>query len=326
MPITHSTARTLARAAGGVTAAGICLLGYTLLEARRPVLRRIDVPVLAPGERPLTVLHLADLHLTDRTEARVAWVRELARVRPDVVVNTGDNLSFASGLEPLARALEPLLGLPGAFVLGDHDYRTTLFRLPTRYLRTNPVSAYEGLDEAEIALPWEAVRDLQASGGWTDLTNTRGALITGGRRIDLVGVDDPHAERDAYPAPGHPAQESSGIAVRDRDGHRLRIGLVHSPYRRVLDAMAADGVGLALAGHTHGGQLCLPGVGALVTNCDLDRGRASGLSQWPGRTGTSEATGDMYRHVSAGLGTSPYTPVRLACPPEATLLTLRPAA
>ena len=127
MPITHSTARTLARAAGGVTAAGICLLGYTLLEARRPVLRRIDVPVLAPGERPLTVLHLADLHLTDRTEARVAWVRELARVRPDVVVNTGDNLSFASGLEPLARALEPLLGLPGAFVLGDHDYRTTLF-------------------------------------------------------------------------------------------------------------------------------------------------------------------------------------------------------
>ena len=323
---THSTPRAFARIAAGVAAAGLGLLGYMLIEARCPVLRRVDVPLLAAGEEPLTVLHLSDLHLTDRTEARVAWVRELAHLRPDVVVNTGDNLSFVSGLEPLGRALEPFLGLPGAFVLGDHDYRTTLFKLPTRYLRPNPSSAYEGVDDAEVALPWGEVRDLQASGGWADLTNARGTIAVGGRRIELVGVDDPHAERDAFPPPALPDDGEGGPAVRGRDGRPLRIGVLHAPYRRVLDAMVADGVDLALAGHTHGGQLCLPGVGALVTNCDLDRGRASGLSQWPGRIGSPEAACDMYLHVSAGLGTSPYTPVRLACRPEATLLTLLPAA
>ena len=88
--------------------------------------------------------------------------------------------------------------------------------------------------------------------------------------------------------------------------------MTHAPYLRVLDAMAADGADLVLAGHTHGGQLCVPGVGALVTNCDLPRKQAKGLSAHDGSV----------LHVSAGLGTSPYAPVRFACRPEATLLTL----
>lgn len=324
MPAAHGAVRSCARAAVGASLAGLGLLGYALLEASLPVLRRVDVPVLAAGEPPVTLLHLSDLHLTDRTEARVAWVRRLARLRPDVVIDTGDNLSFANGLEPLGRALAPFLGLPGAFVLGDHDYRTTVFKSPTRYLRSHPSPVYKDLDEAHVALPWTEVRDLQASGGWADLTNARGTISVGGRSIELVGVDDPHAERDAFPPAASPAGAAGdGPAIRGGDGRPLRIGLLHAPYRRVLDAMSADGVDLALAGHTHGGQLCLPGVGALVTNCDLDRGRASGLSRWPGRTGTA---GGMHLYVSAGLGTSPYTPVRVACRPEATLLTLTPVA
>ena len=163
MPATRSAARSFARVAAGVTAAGLGLFGYTLLEARMPVLRRVEVPLLAADEHPLTILHLSDLHLTNRTEARVAWVRGLVALRPDVVVDTGDNLSFANGLEPLERALEPFLGLPGAFVLGDHDYRTTIFKLPTRYLRSNPGSVYANLDEEHVALPWGEVRELQAS-------------------------------------------------------------------------------------------------------------------------------------------------------------------
>ena len=327
--------RTALSVVGATTALGAATLAYSLIEARCPVLRRIDVPVLAADEEPLTVLHLSDLHLTDRTEARVEWVRHLAQLRPDVVVNTGDNLSLASGLEPLRRALEPLTGLPGAFVMVDHDYRTTVFRLPTRYLHRDPRKASSRVRDEDIeALPWEQIRDLQAAAGWADLTNRRASLTVGGRRIELVGVDDPHADRDVFPAPettgsaswsGSAGSAVSLPAIRDRGGRALRLGLTHAPYRRVLDAMSADDVDLVLAGHTHGGQLCVPGVGALVTNCDLDRGRASGLSQWPGRIGDPQAADHMYLHVSAGLGTSPFTPVRLACRPEATLLRLLPA-
>ena len=323
--------RTVLSVVGATAALGAATLAYSLIEARCPVLRRIDVPVLAPDEKPLTVLHLADLHLTDRTEARVTWVRHLARLRPDVVVNTGDNLSLASGLEPLQRALEPLTDLPGAFVMGDHDYRTTVFRLPTRDLHRDPRGAASRVREEDIeALPWEEVRDLQAAGGWADLTNRRGSIVVRGRRIELVGVDDPHANRDVFPGPedaasvGSAGSATSLPAIRDREGRVLRLGLTHAPYRRVLEAMCTDDVDLVLAGHTHGGQLCVPGVGALVTNCDLDRGRASGLSQWPGRLGDPRAADHMYLHVSAGLGTSPFTPVRLACRPEATLLRLLP--
>jgi uncharacterized protein len=85
----------------------------------------------------------------------------------------------------------------------------------------------------------------------------------------------------------------------------------------VLDGFAADGYDLVLAGHTHGGQLRLPGYGAIVTNCGIDRSRARGASRWGTHTRL---------HVSAGLGTSPYAPARFFCPPEASLLTLVPLA
>ncbi len=102
--------------------------------------------------------------------------------------------------------------------------------------------------------------------------------------------------------------------------------MTHAPYTRVLDAMQADGADLVLAGHTHGGQLALPLYGALVTNCDLDRGRAKGLHGWPGpRPDAAGGEGSTWLHVSAGLGTSPFAPVRFACRPEATLVTLTPA-
>ena len=112
----------------------------------------------------------------------------------------------------------------------------------------------------------------------------------------------------------------------------LTLGVLHAPYQRVLDAMVRDGARLMIAGHTHGGQLCLPGYGALVTNCDLDRHRAKGLSRWWAGAGLDPRSAlrpapshAAWLHVSAGLGTSPYAPVRFACPPEATLLTLMPA-
>jgi predicted MPP superfamily phosphohydrolase len=131
-------------------------------------------------------------------------------------------------------------------------------------------------------------------------------LKAGGRSIELVGVDDPHVERDDY----------RSVAGPIAPGADVHIGVTHTPASRVLDAMAADGFALLLAGHTHGGQVCVPGYGALITNCDLPPAMAKGLHRWPG----SEA----WLHVSAGLGTHPTAPYRFACRPEATILTLIP--
>ncbi|HJF49317.1 MAG TPA: metallophosphoesterase, partial [Brachybacterium paraconglomeratum] len=137
--------------------------------------------------------------------------------------------------------------------------------------------------------------------------NTRATMELGGLEVRLAGVDDPHLERDRMPAAPSPAPRTP------EHGNVLRVGVAHAPYRRVLDTFVADGAELILAGHTHGGQLRLPGIGALVTNCDLPRQQARGLSDWQG----------VPMNVSAGMGASPYSNYRLLTPPEATLLTLR---
>jgi predicted MPP superfamily phosphohydrolase len=283
-----------AAAAGG--------LAYALAEARSFRLRRVDAPVLPSGQRPLRVLHLSDLHLTPGQLRKRAWVRGLAGLEPDLVVTTGDNLAHPEAVPAVLDALGPLLEKPGAFVPGSNDYWGPVLKNPTRYLRPDGGPRRVG----RVPLPWPDLRDGMTAAGWLDLTNARGRLKVDHREIELLGTDDAHLGLDRY-------RDVAGAADPTSD---LHLGVTHAPYLRVLDAMTADGFGLLLAGHTHGGQLCVPGLGALVTNCDLPRRRAKGLSehQTGGRT--------SLLHVSAGLGTSPYTPVRFACPPEATLLTL----
>ena len=104
--------------------------------------------------------------------------------------------------------------------------------------------------------------------------------------------------------------------------HRLAQAHVvgeHAPEPRVLDRFAADGYDAIIAGHTHGGQVCLPGGRALTTNCDIEPVRARGLHRHPADSAPGDA-GSAWLHVSAGLGTNPYVRFRVACRPEATLL------
>jgi uncharacterized protein len=281
-----------------IAVAGAAGLTYASVEARAYRLRRVEVPVLAPGQRPLRVLHLSDLHMTPNQRRVQRWVRSLAALEPDLVVDTGDNLAHREAVPVVLDALGPLLERPGVFVMGSNDYYAPRPRNPALYLLPDPASR-RGSD---VPLPWTDLRDGLVAAGWADLSNARATLTVAGRSVEFVGTDDAHLRRDRYDDVAGPAGAGVDLAV----------GVTHAPYRRVLDAMAADRLGLVLAGHTHGGQLCLPGFGALVTNCDLPRRQASGLSRWDG----------SWLHVSAGLGTSPYSRVRFACPPEATLLTL----
>ena len=285
---------------GAGAAVGAACLAYGAgYEVRSFRLRRFDVPVLAPGSRPLRILHLSDLHITPRQRKKSTWVAGLAALEPDLVVNTGDNLSHPDALPILLESYGPLFDFPGVFVFGSNDYYAPRFRSPLRYLydRRRPEL------RPTTSLPYQEVSKRLQEAGWLDLNNARGELTVDDRRLVFAGVDDPHIGWDDYSAVGGPPDP----------GADLPIGVAHAPYQRVLDAMAHDGYPLLLAGHTHGGQVCVPGYGALVTNCDLDGKRAKGVSRWR----------DSWLHVSAGLGTSPYAPYRFACPPEATLLTLR---
>lgn len=284
-------------------AAGTAGLTWSLVEARAFVLRRYRVPVLPPGAHPIRVLHVSDMHLLPRQGKKISWVSGLAELEPDLVVSTGDNLAHPEAVPAALRAYGALLDLPGAFVLGSNDVYAPKLKNPARYLlpkggRKRQLGAT--LPTADL------VAGLRA-GGWLDLDNRRGRLSIHGTELELRGVDDAHLGQDRYDAVAGAPATAADIAV----------GVMHAPYRRTLDAMAEDGLDLMFAGHTHGGQLCLPGIGTLVTNCDLPRSKGKGLSHWQGPSGH-----EAWLHVSAGLGTSPYTPVRFACRPEAALLTL----
>jgi len=280
---------------GAVATGGVVY--STVLERGWFALRRVEVPVLEPGAWPIRLLHLSDLHITPAQRRKAAWVGALADLRPDFVINTGDTLSDAKAVPMAMTAFGALLDVPGAFVFGNNDYYAPQLKSPHRYFTDSP-----SLPKT-APLPWRDLRSAQAERGWIDLSNRKHVVTVRGQRIALAGVDDPHLRRDRYDDIAGPAEPDAVV----------RIGVAHSPEPTVLDRFAADGYDLVVAGHTHGGQVRIPGYGAVVTNAGIDRSRARGLSRWGSH---------MWLHVSAGLGNSPYMPVRFWCRPEATLLTL----
>ena len=296
---------TLFRALGMATAAttglGVATVGYaSLIERRHWTLRTATLPVLPEGSPNLRILQVSDLHMMPSQRSKQRWVAALAELEPDLVIDTGDNLAHPKAVPSVLRALDPLLTKPGLFVFGSNDYYGPTPKNPAKYLRRKRKKWNRG-----APLPWRDLRAALLERGWHDATHRRFTIEVAGHTVAVAGVDDPHIRRDRY----------ESITGTVDAPVTLKLGLTHSPEPRVLDAFAADGYDLVLAGHTHGGQLRVPGYGALVTNCGLDRSRARGASRWGAHT---------WLHVSAGLGTSPYAPVRFACPPEASLLTLVP--
>lgn len=284
-----------------LTASALLTTAYALAEARAYTLRRVRLEIPNHhGESDLPdvrVLHLSDLHLVNRDKDRARWVAGLADLRPDLVVVTGDLRGGLHVDDIVLSALGDLLAVPGLYVHGSNDYFAPTANNPAKYFRgpTKLRPHRPPIDHTTLD------RKLDEA-GWLSLDNRSAELRVRGWLIAARGTDDPHIRRDKY-------EEVAGPFDPAAD---LRLAVTHAPYAKVLDAMAADEADLIFAGHTHGGQICLPWFGALVTNCDLPRSQVKGLSTWK-----SSAL-----HVSAGLGTNPYTPIRIACRPEATLLTL----
>jgi uncharacterized protein len=296
--------------------AGAAATTYACWEARQYTLRKVDLPVLPTGMRPLRVLHISDIHMTPGQTRKQEWLRGLAVLEPDLVIDTGDNLAHRDSVPVVLDSLGGLLDRPGVFVHGSNDYFEPGFRNPIGYLLRD-----NGKRRVNVpALPWGELSAGLAGAGWLDLTNRRAALTVGETQFAFAGVDDPHLRYDDLAA-------VAGAADGDAD---VRLGVAHAPYLRVLDQFASDGYDAIVAGHTHGGQVCLPRLSnlsragrALTTNCDLEPARARGLHRHPADSRPGDP-GSAWMHVSAGLGTSPYARIRVACRPEATLLTLLP--
>jgi predicted MPP superfamily phosphohydrolase len=298
-------ARTLLKA---TVLAGAATAGYaSVIERNWFALRRFEVPVLPAGMAPARILHISDVHLTPGRHRLLSWIRTLAALEPDLVVNTGDSIAHPQSVEPFLTALGPLLDRPGAFVFGSNDLYSPVPANPARYLwRTSAHDHSRHVPD----LPWAELGEGMESAGWLNANNRRSRIKAGELDIEIGGVHDSHIARDRYDEIAGPTDPAAD----------LRLGILHSPEPSVLDRFADDGFDLLLAGHTHGGQIRLPGSGALVTNCGIPRSMAGGLHRYPAGQGDA----DPWLHVSAGLGTSPYAPIRLCCRPEATLLTLVP--
>jgi uncharacterized protein len=282
-------------------------------ERRAYRVRREVVPVLAPGADPIRILHLSDLHLAPWQREKVAWVRSLADLAPDLIINTGDNLGHVDALPALTEALMAFDGVPGVFVHGSNDYFAPTPKNPLKYL----AGPSKGETETAIALDTEALEGLLSERlGWSSLNNAVAQLSIKGSILEFMGTNDAHRGWDRLDILPGLVDALRELDDDDTDDPAIMIGVTHAPYQRVLNAFTTQRADVIFAGHTHGGQVCLPGGGAIITNCDLPRDRARGLSVW------HHAHQAAYLNVSAGIGTSIYAPVRFACPPEAVLVTL----
>lgn len=290
-------------AAGAV--AGVATAAYAhFIELNNFQVRRETLPILPEGSPDFKILHISDMHMIPGQAQKTAFMHSLTELEPDLVINTGDNLSHLDGLPALLEALDPLLDFPGVYVPGSNCYFAPVPKNPARYLWKKNTGD-EANDQTRAVLPTQVMHDAFDARGWVGLINRYETLTLGGLRLEFSGVDDPHLEYDRHPG-------FSPTAFSAEPGPSVRLGVCHAPYLRTLDRFADDGAQAIFAGHTHGGQVCLPGGRALVSNCDLPPARAKGLSY----------QGDVPVQVTAGLGTSRYAQVRLFCPPEAVLVTL----
>ena len=269
------------------------------------------MPLLPAGAPPLRVLHLSDLHMTPGQARKQAWLRDLATAaaRPGRRHRRQPGPPRRGGAA-CSTAYDGLLDVPGVFVFGSNDYFAPILKNPLRYLLPDDGRRNTGVAQ----LPWPDLADALAERGLARPDQPAAhARRSAALRIAFAGVDDPHLGYDRLDLVAGPADRTAD----------LRLAVTHAPYLRVLDQFAADGYDAIIAGHTHGGQVCLPGRRRADHQLRPRPARAKGLHRHPADSAPGDP-GSSWLHVSAGLGTSPYARIRVACRPEATLATLVP--
>ncbi len=281
-------------AAGSACLAGLGTFLYaTQVECRRYQLETLSLTVGGGAmARVFRILHLSDLHFSHPESHKIDFLQKVTAQHYDLVVITGDIFENYTGLCYAGSLLASPARLGAYAVLGNHDYynyslfNKTMGRLDRR--RRHP-------RQRRDVRPM--VRALERA-GIRVLFNE--AVSDPGAGLHVVGIDYPTVDGELL-----------GELVARAGPDQLKLVLFHLPLH--LERISSSGAHLALGGHTHGGQIRLPGLGALTTDSELPRQESAGLI-W--RHGTAF-------HISRGLGADPRSNIRLFCPPAATVLEVR---
>lgn len=277
---------------GAIAAAAFGAIAYGVAEARMHRINRYEFPILPKGARPITILQVSDLHLRLTTKRLIAFLRSLDSDEYDVVLATGDLLGSPEAMPLCTTLLNRLRGRVGRyFVFGSSDYYAPKFKNYLDYfLKRRRVSTRRN--------PTERFRDGLKREGWIEMTNRTLIGDFNGTTLQLTGLDDPYLHRD------------DRSLLRRETQTQVAICVVHDP--APYDEALAAGFDLVVAGHTHGGQVRIPFIGAVVTNSTLPTSLAKGAHK----------IDDGWLFVSPGLGTGKYAPFRFLSPPEASVLEL----
>ena len=273
--------------AGIVMGAGLVVYA-TFIEPLMLRLKRLDVriPDLPPSLDGFTICHMSDLHAVRFGRLETKLERILAKIDADLCVITGDIGYVPVAIEVLRRLCASFRPKLGTFaVAGNGDYK--------------------------VGVPSEIARDC-AEFGIRFLFNESVLISEGGRSLHVIGVDDPHRGLDDL------ARAERGVT-----GEGFKLLLAHSP--DVLVDVTNDSADLILVGHTHGGQVRLPFLGAFWLHCRHDLGISRGY--YPPNALSAKLGRDLSRvhlYVNTGIGGS-WVKTRFMCPPEVALITLRSA-
>ncbi len=285
---------------GWVLLAAAIAIAYGMTFARwRFVIHHSEAHVLPKGSKSIRVLHISDVHMAPWQKRKQAFIKSLSSEAPDLIINTGDNLGHQNVIHNVIDSYSEILKFPGVFVNGSNDYYAPRVKNPFGYLRA------PSIPDNSRPLATDELTNAFENHGWKNLNNRSAELEINGTKIGFIGVDDPHDKLD-------------DLSTVTKLRNELIIGVAHAPYRRVIESFAEAGADIMFAGHTHGGQVRFPLIGALTTNSDLPTKYSKGLSAWL----LNEKV--MLLNVAAGLGNSIYAPVRFWNRPEVRVITLLP--
>lgn len=298
-------------------------------------------------EPVFTILHLSDFHLRkDRKGKRLFdFVQSLKVLSPDLLIITGDLVEKNEYFPYLVDMLSGFNSRLGKYaVFGVHDYYNKTMREFTKnmlkkkryYSRENDVtSLIEKLDSIGIkVLRNESI--IHRLGPETNPDESKSKRDKSSfqekdriNEVQIIGVEDAIIEKSdaglAFKEFAGALKEDGNVYGRAEKNcflpgrgniHRLknhgkiRISMTHTPDMRLISELSARGADIILCGHTHGGQIRIPGLGALITGCKLRARYASGLFYFK----------DFVLYISRGLGEGRYSPFRFFCQPEASLI------